>query len=66
MILSTVALLFSVIADKIMLELETASPEVKRYNRQKVTIVFATTIVSLAWLAMLGGLGWMCARLMSL
>ena len=35
-------------------ELETASPEVKRYQRQKITIVFVSTILSLSWLAILG------------
>lgn len=36
------------------LELETASPEVKRYQRQKVSIAVVSTILSLAWLGLLG------------
>ena len=36
------------------LELEIASPEVKRYNRQKLTAVFVSTLLSLAWLAAFG------------
>jgi STE24 endopeptidase len=36
------------------LDLEPASPEVKRYQRQKVTIVLVSTIASLAWMAILG------------
>ncbi len=36
------------------LELETASPEVKRYNRQKVTVIIVSTFLSLGWLALLG------------
>lgn len=36
------------------LELETASPEVKRYQHHKITIIFISTVVSLCWLAILG------------
>jgi STE24 endopeptidase len=36
------------------LELETASPEVKRYQRQKVTVAIVSTILSLAWLGLIG------------
>jgi STE24 endopeptidase len=36
------------------LELEPASPEVKRYQRHKITIVFLSTLLSLAWMALLG------------
>src|ERR1022692_4242883 len=35
-------------------ELEPASPEVKRYQRHKITIVFVSTILSLTWMALLG------------
>ncbi len=41
-------------ATEASLELETASPEVKRYNRQKIAIVVLNTILSLGWLALLG------------
>lgn len=34
--------------------LEPASPEVKRYSRQKITVAFASTVLSLAWMAALG------------
>jgi STE24 endopeptidase len=36
------------------LDLEPASPEVKRYQRMKVTIVLVSTIASLGWMAILG------------
>lgn len=36
------------------LELEPASPEVKRYQRQKISIVFVNTVLSLGWLGLLG------------
>ena len=36
------------------LELEPASPEVKRYSRQKITIAFVNGVLSLAWLAIVG------------
>jgi STE24 endopeptidase len=36
------------------LELDRASPEVKRYQRQKITILLVNTILSLGWLALLG------------
>ena len=36
------------------LELEPATPEVKRYQRQKITLLFVNTILSLGWLAFLG------------
>lgn len=36
------------------LELEPASPEVKRYQRQKITIVIVSAILSLLWIALLG------------
>lgn len=36
------------------LELEPASPEVKRYQRQKITIALVSSVVSLAWMALLG------------
>lgn len=36
------------------LELESATPEVKRYQWQKITIVFVNSILSLGWLALLG------------
>jgi STE24 endopeptidase len=35
-------------------ELEPASAEVKRYQRQKITIILVSTVLSLAWMAMLG------------
>jgi STE24 endopeptidase len=37
-----------------LLELEPASAEVKRYQQQKITIVLVSSILSLAWLALLG------------
>ena len=37
-----------------LLELEPASAEVKRYQRQKITIVLVSSILSLGWLALLG------------
>lgn len=36
------------------LELEPTSPEVKRYQRQKITVIFLNGILSLSWLALLG------------
>lgn len=36
------------------LQLEPASPDVKRYQRQKITILFVNTVLSLGWLALLG------------
>lgn len=36
------------------LELEPAAPEVKRYQRLKITILFVTSVLSLAWMALLG------------
>ncbi|MSQ93755.1 MAG: M48 family peptidase [Gemmataceae bacterium] len=36
------------------LELEPASPEVKRYQRQKITIIVVNTALSLGWMAVLG------------
>jgi STE24 endopeptidase len=36
------------------LELEPASPEVKRYQRQKITIVLVSSALSLAWMGLLG------------
>jgi STE24 endopeptidase len=39
-------------------ELESASPEIKRYQRQKLQVSIANTLVSFFWLALLGfGLG---------
>lgn len=35
-------------------QLEPASPEVKRYQRQKITIIFVSTVLTLAWMALLG------------
>jgi len=35
-------------------QLEAASPEVKEYQRQKVTVVLVNTLLSLAWLGLLG------------
>ena len=35
-------------------ELETASPEIKRYQRQKITIITVNAILSLGWMALLG------------
>jgi STE24 endopeptidase len=37
-----------------LLELEPASAEVKRYQRQKITIILVSSILSLGWLALLG------------
>src|SRR6516225_5480727 len=37
-----------------LLELEPASAEVKRYQRQKITIVLISSVLSLGWLALLG------------
>ena len=37
-----------------LLELEPASTEVKRYQRQKINIVLISSILSLGWLALLG------------
>lgn len=36
------------------LELEPASPDVKRYQRQKITITIVSAILSLGWMALLG------------
>jgi len=36
------------------LVLESASPDVKRYQRQKITVVVISTILSLGWMATLG------------
>ncbi len=36
------------------LELEPASSEVKRYQRQKITVIFLSSVLSLAWLGLLG------------
>ena len=36
------------------LELETASPEVKRYQRHKISIVIVSTLLTLGWMALLG------------
>jgi len=35
-------------------QLEPASPEVKRYQRQKITIVLVSSVLSLGWMALLG------------
>ncbi|MBI1832206.1 MAG: M48 family metallopeptidase [Planctomycetes bacterium] len=41
-------------ADAPPTQLETASPEVKQYQRQKITIILVSTVLSLAWMALLG------------
>ena len=35
-------------------ELEPAAPDVKRYQRQKITIIFISSVLSLAWMGLLG------------
>ena len=41
-------------ANAATLELETASPEVKRYQRQKITVILVNSTLSLGWMALLG------------